>query len=202
MTDQPEHASEDNRTQSVDSLNDAAQQARERYDAEHQREHDKPDAESSSGVETAYSGIDSRRIDRAQAQQAAADSDDRPTVTAERAFFDDGTVLRLRVDGHERPIVLNITGEMIVGRGDASSGYQPEVDLTPYGGYRLGLSRRHAKFTRHENRLYLVDMGSRNGTAINERPVPPESPQTLKDGDEVRFGNLVVLLSFQRRTSD
>lgn len=198
MTDQPEKPSEDNSTQSVDSLNQAARQARERYDTEHQRAHDQPDA-TSSAAETHYSGIDNQRIE--QAQQAAT-NDDRPTITAERALFDDGTVLRLSVGGHQRQIVLDITGEMIVGRGDASSGYQPEVDLTPYGGYRLGLSRRHAKFTRQENRLYLVDMGSRNGTAINDRPVPPDSPQTLKDGDDVRFGNLVVRLSFQRQTSN
>ena len=38
--------------------------------------------------------------------------------------------------------------------------------------------------------LTIEDMGSTNGTYINKKRIQPNVPQTIKPGDEVRFGKL------------
>src|SRR5690242_15205831 len=37
-----------------------------------------------------------------------------------------------------------------------------------------------------QNQLYLIDLGSRNGTFVNDRRVMV--PTTIRDGDRIRFG--------------
>ena len=46
------------------------------------------------------------------------------------------------------------------------------------------LSRRHARLTRRDGRLFVEDLGSRNGTVLNEQPV--EGPTEVHAGDRIR----------------
>jgi adenylate cyclase len=49
------------------------------------------------------------------------------------------------------------------------------------------ISRKHAMLQRTEdNQVYLIDLGSRNGTFVNDRRVTV--PTTVRDGDKLRFG--------------
>ena len=48
-------------------------------------------------------------------------------------------------------------------------------------------SGRHARLTRHGGLLYVEDMGSTNGTFINERKTVGATP--LRHGDTVRIGS-------------
>lgn len=50
------------------------------------------------------------------------------------------------------------------------------------------VSRRHAEIRRTENAWEVADVGSSNGTRINEQPV--SAPTTLKDRDRLTFGNV------------
>lgn len=53
------------------------------------------------------------------------------------------------------------------------------------------VSRRHAVVGRHEDgRFYITDLGSRNGTHVNNRRLPPTDRWTLQDGDLIRLGAL------------
>lgn len=72
------------------------------------------------------------------------------------------------------------------------------------GGLRVaddGVSRRHAKLLPSPLGLSLVDLGSRNGTLLNGRPV--ESRTQLADGDVIRVGRteLVVVLPVDERVA-
>ena len=49
------------------------------------------------------------------------------------------------------------------------------------------LSRRHARIFREQDALYIVDLGSRNGTFLNGRQLT-DQPVNVNDGDEVRSG--------------
>lgn len=52
------------------------------------------------------------------------------------------------------------------------------------------LSRRHARFFRRGEDVFVEDLGSRNGTFVNgERVV---APAKLKRGDRVQFGQTVA----------
>ena len=54
------------------------------------------------------------------------------------------------------------------------------------------VSERHARLTRQPDGSYVLsDNGSTNGTQVNGRPA--SSPVTLRDGDEVRLGNMAFV---------
>jgi pSer/pThr/pTyr-binding forkhead associated (FHA) protein len=86
---------------------------------------------------------------------------------------------------------------MILGRRDPTTGATPEVDLTPYAGYRMGVSRKHASLRLEDNQLNIWDLGSSNGTFINGMRLNPHRPYPIRDGDEIRLGQMVLRMFFQ-----
>jgi len=79
-----------------------------------------------------------------------------------------------------------------VGRLDRSAGVFPEIDLENDGGHNAGVSRRHVRILRQPDGYYVEDLGSINGTFLNRRRLSPGAPAELKDGDELRLGNIVL----------
>ena len=113
-------------------------------------------------------------------------------VTADRAQFD-----RLAIAGisfpagyAERRFVL-ADGENRIGRSRGGPGEQaPEIDLAAEPA-DPGVSRLHAMLERRSDGVIVLrDLGSTNGTMVNDDPVPiaPETPLPLADGDRVRVG--------------
>lgn len=118
--------------------------------------------------------------------------------TAGSSVFTPGMLLRIEVEGGSTPIIVKPKAEdMILGRRDPTTGATPEVDLTAYAGYRMGVSRRHSSLALENNQLNLWDLGSSNGTFINGTRLTPHQPSPLRDGDEVRLGQMVLRLFFQ-----
>jgi diguanylate cyclase (GGDEF)-like protein len=68
--------------------------------------------------------------------------------------------------------------ELTIGRGS-------EVDITID---RDSVSRRHAKIVQTGSQYAIIDLGSTNGTYVNDEPV---SERTLRDGDLVKIGNAI-----------
>jgi DNA-binding winged helix-turn-helix (wHTH) protein len=50
-----------------------------------------------------------------------------------------------------------------------------------------GVSRRHARIVIEGGNVRLEDLGSKNGTTVQDRPV--EGPVALRDGDHLTFGS-------------
>lgn len=50
------------------------------------------------------------------------------------------------------------------------------------------ISRRHVQFSRQGNDDYIQDLGSRNGTRVNDEPL--NKPRLLKQGDIISMGNI------------
>ncbi len=50
------------------------------------------------------------------------------------------------------------------------------------------ISARHAVFRQEDNRWWLEDLGSTNGTFVNRKRISGRAP--LRDGDEVGFGRV------------
>lgn len=50
------------------------------------------------------------------------------------------------------------------------------------------ISRRHVQFSRQGNDDYIHDLGSRNGTRVNDEPL--NKPRLLKQGDIISMGNI------------
>jgi hypothetical protein len=117
--------------------------------------------------------------------------------SAGSSTFTDDMVLRIEVEGGTTPMLVYPKQEIILGRRDPTTGGMPDVDLTAYAGYRMGVSRRHAAIRLQDKHLHLSDLGSSNGTFINGTRLSAHRPYQLRDGDEVRLGQMVMKLFFQ-----
>lgn len=116
--------------------------------------------------------------------------------------FESNMTLRIEIEGGANPIILKPkTHDMILGRRDPTTGATPEVDLTPYAGYRMGVSRKHSSLRLEDNQLNLWDLGSSNGTFINGTRLNPHRPYPVRDGDEIRLGQMVLRMFFQTNPS-
>jgi pSer/pThr/pTyr-binding forkhead associated (FHA) protein len=82
-----------------------------------------------------------------------------------------------------------------IGRADPVSGFFPEVDLTPHGALDNGVGRKHARLFVQSGQILLEDLDSTNGTKINGQKLAPRQPQTLRDGDQVALGSMVLRFS-------
>src|SRR5258708_22778575 len=113
-------------------------------------------------------------------------------------IFSQGAVLRIEI-GESEPILLKPKLETVFGRRDAATGTMPDVDLTPFAGYRMGVSRKHAiiKQSEEADRLELIDLGSSNGSFLNGARLNANKPYKLRDGDEVRLGQMIIHIYFQ-----
>jgi hypothetical protein len=90
------------------------------------------------------------------------------------------------------PATLQIPnrGELIVGRSDPQSNSYPDVDLGPYGGLDLGISRRHFRLTRNGDHFYLEDLNALNGSIVNGQRIPPYTLHPLRSGDRITLGKM------------
>jgi hypothetical protein len=101
------------------------------------------------------------------------------------------------VNGAAEPIILQPKAKILVGRSDTNTNHFPDIDLSPYNAAEEGVSRAHAVIQHNENTLTLSDMGSINGTYLNGQRLIAHQPRILHDGDEVRFGKLVLRIYFK-----
>lgn len=118
-------------------------------------------------------------------------------ATAGGAVFTENMVLRLEIESGSNPMLIYPKAEIVLGRRDPNTGAIPDVDLTAYAGYRLGVSRRHSIIRMQDKNLFITDLGSSNGTYLNGTRLPPHRPHQLRDGDEVRLGQMALRLYFQ-----
>lgn len=93
---------------------------------------------------------------------------------------------------------LQVTERILVGRGDDTTDHMPDLDLASYGGLQNGVSRAHAVITQQEGTLFIEDLGSTNGTRINGFQLVPKQSYRLRDGDELEFGRIRVVVRFVR----
>lgn len=121
------------------------------------------------------------------------DKDDKKVIAGEEV------TVRVEVKDAETPIILVINRDIVIGRRDPTTNITPELDLTPYGGYQMGISRKHALLGLTEKRLTITDSGSRNGTYLNGYRLKESQPVRLHDGDEVRLGKIIFKLFIQSR---
>ncbi len=104
------------------------------------------------------------------------------------------SMIRLVVLNSGRRMVLDASEELLIGRKDNAKGIFPDIDLGLDGGYDAGVSRRHAMITLENGTCTIQDLGSANGTFINDQQVPPHVSTPIRHGDELKFGTLLLRL--------
>jgi hypothetical protein len=112
----------------------------------------------------------------------------------------------IAVEDSARPGTLSITSRFAEGEGGLPPGslLLPTGDRVPLGEFTVtvgrqndctivladpNVSRRHAEFRPSGDGFVVVDLGSTNGTRVNDARV---AEHRLRDGDQIRFGNTVM----------
>jgi hypothetical protein len=108
--------------------------------------------------------------------------------------------VRVRDSGDRFTFDYDSIEALSIGRRDPNTGSKPDIDLEKFDALNKGVSRRHATITRREGSLMLIDEGSPNGTFLNGQKLVSQQPRILRDGDDIRFGHLVVRISYRRST--
>jgi predicted component of type VI protein secretion system len=90
--------------------------------------------------------------------------------------------------------------ELVIGRRTDNSPMIPDIDLTEHHAEQRGVSRLHVtlRYDAQHNNLTVMDMGSANGTFLNGQRLHPNEVRTLRSGDELRLGKLVMSVTFYR----
>ncbi|NPV65870.1 MAG: FHA domain-containing protein [Anaerolineae bacterium] len=103
--------------------------------------------------------------------------------------------LALFVVGQEQPILLGHEQTIILGRG--GSGESGPALLDPQLAVRAGVSRNHASISYADGVYTIKDLGSTNGTWVNNKRLLAQMPYVLQSGDQIRLGALVIYIYFQ-----
>lgn len=105
-------------------------------------------------------------------------------------------VIEMRIVGTPSVLQVQVKEQMIVGRSDQAKGTRPEIDLDPFNGYYLGVSRAHAMISALNSRVSIRDINSANGTFLNGGRLEPGHEYKLHHGDQISFGKLDVQVFF------
>lgn len=87
-----------------------------------------------------------------------------------------------------RPLGLEIYDDVVVGR--ATLGSNIGLNLAPYDAEMMGVSRRHAMFRPGKYSLFLIDLGSKNGTFCNAVRLGPGTAHRLTENDVITFSKV------------
>jgi hypothetical protein len=100
------------------------------------------------------------------------------------------------VEGEFNPAFITSSGEFVIGRkGEKVS--DVSFDLAPLGGYHLGLSRRHVLIRRTEHGYEVQDLGSVNGTWLNDEMLVPYKAYPLTMGSHLRLARMRLFVLYR-----
>jgi hypothetical protein len=120
-----------------------------------------------------------RDLSSSRASAAAVVPEGTGLHSASTPFHDAGSARLVveRAPGHRAGMIYDIGEGAVLGRGDAA-----EIRLEdPFA------SGRHARVLAHGGIVVIEDLGSTNGTYLNEELL--QGPQPLHHGDRVRIGD-------------
>jgi hypothetical protein len=113
------------------------------------------------------------------------------TVTADRAWYDTNAIEGVSFPATVTTRTVTLPSPQVrIGRRSASKGTDPELDLSA-APLDPGVSHSHALLTLNVDGVWLVsDLGSTNGTYVNDeaKPLTAGQSRTLADGDRVHVG--------------
>lgn len=85
-------------------------------------------------------------------------------------------------EGQTIPLLLE---KVVIGRATKNASWEILIQDP-------SVSRPHARLEKEDNRWYIHDLNSSNGTAVNNHPVSGQ-PQLLEDGDTLTLGGSILL---------
>ncbi|MBZ0299283.1 MAG: response regulator [Anaerolineae bacterium] len=105
-------------------------------------------------------------------------------------------VIEFRIVGTASTLQMRVSQMMTIGRSDPEHSIEPDINLSPFAGHVMGVSRQHAAISARDNSISIKDLGSANGTRLNGYVLAPHQSYRLRHGDELTFGQLTVQVLF------
>ncbi len=113
---------------------------------------------------------------------------DQAALDSSRPSAEKGTRNRLIDVATGTSFFLSSGDETTIGRADPVTGILPDIDLTPVDTNR-SVSRRHAKIIHSSGEYHVLEeVGTVNGTYVNDQRIPTGIPVTLHNGDLIKIG--------------
>ncbi len=106
-------------------------------------------------------------------------------------------VLKIVLSGSGHQATFEISKETnLIGRHDPARGITPEIDLGQFDSSGR-VSRRHATIHIQGGNFFIEDLGSANGSTLNQVPLPSQERKPLKPGDQIHIGETVLEFSIK-----
>lgn len=103
--------------------------------------------------------------------------------------------LTVYLPSHNHSLNVKLKDEVVFGRGTGVE-KPPDIDLTAFYGVQAGVSRRHALVKFAGETANIEDLGSSNGTWLNEIRLESGQTRPLRSGDIIRLGNFLMFVYF------
>jgi hypothetical protein len=107
---------------------------------------------------------------------------------------DANAILQFLPSGHVLSLALRRPA--VLGRECGSSNTADMIDLSDLNALRHGVSRHHCQLWRHDERLMVADLGSTNGTYLNDRLLETGQGVVVVHGDKLILGTLHLAVTF------
>jgi hypothetical protein len=115
-----------------------------------------------------------------------------------RAYFGRDAQLNFQVIHANMSLVCSFEkgSTIVLGRGNPETDIS-HLDLAPFAAKEFGVSRQHARVTKMTAIIMVEDLGTLNGTFINNEKLMPGQGYVLCEGDYLRLGGMELKTRFK-----
>jgi pSer/pThr/pTyr-binding forkhead associated (FHA) protein len=103
----------------------------------------------------------------------------------------------LLIENGIRRLELHNETAFLLGRFAKSTPRGKHVDLSPFSAQDRGVSRIHAQLHMDDNKLYITDMDSTNGTFVDGVRLQPHQPHLLRQGSQIILGRMSIQIMYK-----
>jgi pSer/pThr/pTyr-binding forkhead associated (FHA) protein len=103
-----------------------------------------------------------------------------------------GAQINLHIIRTGQIIPLEGRSDYTIGRVSDGQSILPDVDLSPFDAFTHGVSRLHATLRIRDEGYFIEDLGSSNGTRINNNKIPALVEQSIQHGDVISLGRFKI----------
>jgi CheY-like chemotaxis protein/pSer/pThr/pTyr-binding forkhead associated (FHA) protein len=113
-------------------------------------------------------------------------------MTEQAQSMTDSNLWVVELTGPEmsQPLKLRLEKPLVIGRSVVGETRQPDVDLSPFGAEKFGVSRQHVKIFSDDSHIYVTDLESGNGTFLNKDRLKPMQAYAITHDDHLMLGRM------------
>ena len=105
--------------------------------------------------------------------------------------------IAIYIAGAIKPVFVSSDKQFVIGRKIEEEVSEPILDLSEFGGFNMGISRRYVTIRRMETGYEIIDLASTNGTWLNDERLIPNKPYPLASGSQLRVGRMRFLVHYR-----